>query len=239
MVKLIRSEFIKNRVWVCSIIAMLLPVITGALMKIQIIDRTAEYIDISIDTYTFALFCNSYLFFILPVFALLISSFIAQNESRENGWILVLSIVKKEEKIIMAKCFINIFIVFVSYISFTCVNCYLLQRWGMEILFTTVIIPMLYSFLCFIPHVSLFQILSIVISHMTGKVFLGMFFILLNVFVTQTKYNKYFFPSFYIKIAQDVSYPGIKVTLSIFITAGVIYLGAKLMKKAPFTEVER
>lgn len=231
MIKLIRSEFIKNRVWVCSTLAILIPIITGVFIKTQIINRTVDYIDIPVDTYAFSIFCNSYLFFIMPIFVLLISIFFAQNESKANGWILVLSTVKSADKVMMAKCFVNILILFVSYISFTCVNCYLLQEWGMGVLFTAVILPMLYSFFCFVPIAIIAQILSIVLPYVIETVFLGMFLVLLNVFVTQTKYNKYFIPSFYITIAQDLSHAEIKVMISILVAVGIICLGAKLTKK--------
>lgn len=227
----IRSEWIKNKAWYYGCLSILLPVILGLFVRTRIVDRAADYIDIPLDAYTFVIISNIYLPLIFPFFVLLISIFFVQNESRDNGWVLVLSTVKKPEKVIAAKCFVNLLLILVSYGSYTCVNCFLLRDRGAEILFSAVIVPMLYSFICFIPVAIAFQIINIILPHMVEKVFLGIFFILLNFIVTQTKYNQFYLPGFYYTITQDFSYAYIKVPVCILAGAGVLYFGAKLVKK--------
>ncbi|MGY3724647.1 hypothetical protein SAMN05421767_1102 [Granulicatella balaenopterae] len=231
MVRLIKSELIKNKIWQYSILACLLPVFTGVFIKTQIVNRTVNYIDVPVDTYTFALVCNTFLIFVLPIFVLLTSIVFAQNESNDNGWMLVLSTVKDGKKTIIAKCITQIIIIFISYISFTAVNGYLLQDWGMKIILEVVVIPLFYSFICFIPIMIVVQLLCIILPHVIEKVFLGMFLIIVNFLIAQTDYNTYFYPNFYYTIAQDSSNAVVQVSISILLVITLLYFGTKLTTK--------
>ena len=143
MKNLIKGEMLKCRMVLSIIIGVVISVLLFIYIKVQIVDRTADYVDVPLDAYAFSTLCNVYLFFILPCMVLLFNLYYSQVEEGYNGWIVVLSSVRKTERIFRVKFLMNSLFCLASYISFICTCCCFLHGRGAEVLFTVVVLPML------------------------------------------------------------------------------------------------
>ena len=231
MKKLIKSELLKNRFWICILAGIIVPIAIAIMIKVQIVDRTAGFIEVPLDAYMFSILCNAYLLLIFPCFMLFLNIFYSQVEDRDNGWIMVLSCVKRTERVIMAKFIMNMLVCFIAYASFTGICCYLLRERGGQVLLTAVVVPMLYSFICYIPLLLFIQIFCIILPYLIAKVFTGIFFIILTMAITQTKWSTFYFPSFYFTVSQDLEMLGIKLISSFILIVVIFFGGARLVKK--------
>lgn len=231
MQNLLKGEFLKNGAVRWFLVSVLLPVAAVFVIKTQIADRVENYIDIPMDTYIYSIFSNVYLLFLLPCFMLLLNVYFSVTESRENGWLLVVTNVKNPENVFQAKLLLNAMIVFFSYLSYTGVACYLLRERGASILFSVVAGPMLCSFFCFLPVVLIMEYVCILLPYVMEKVFFGILLILAGMFAVQTKFNIYYFPGYYFVITQDDSRLAGMTSLCVLLALAGYYAGAKWMGK--------
>lgn len=203
MGKLLKGEVLKNKLGWWFAAAGLLPAAAAFFIKTQIADRVESYIAVTPDVYAFSVLSNIYLLFLLPCFTLIMFLSFGAAESKENGWIMVLSSVKKPERLLRAKCFAGGAVLLFSYLIYGCANLYFLRGRGAELILEVVLIPLVCSFLCFLPVAFLLLFVCMVFSGVTEKVFLGAAVILLNMFMMQTRYRGLYFPGFYYVVSQE------------------------------------
>ena len=98
-------------------------------------------------------------------------------------------------------------------------------------LFTAVVLPMLYSYICFIPLAFIQQVFCMILPNLISKVFLGIFIIIATMMITQTKMNTFYFPSFYIIVVQDLDMLLVKIVSSVVLVLLFWGVGTKLLKK--------
>ncbi|MBR1692306.1 MAG: hypothetical protein IJ711_05970 [Lachnospiraceae bacterium] len=231
MLGLLKGECIKNRFWMCLLAGVLLPIVISWGLKVQVVDRSLNYTDMPEDTYTFSVLCNVYLALIFPCFVLLLNVFYSMVEERNHGWTLVLSSVKRTQEAIRAKFLVNILVCFFSYAAFTAICCYILRGRGAEVVLFSLVRPMIYSFLCFVPDLLCLQILCIVLPYTIAKVFAGLFFIMLTMMVAQSKYNRFYFPGYYFSVLQGQEQLLVKLGISIVLFVVLFVGGTTLVKK--------
>lgn len=231
MGKLLKGELLKNRIGWWFAASGLLPAAAAFFIKTQIADRVKNYITVTPEVYAFSVLSNVYLLFLLPCFTLLLFLSFGAAEHKENGWIMVLSSVKKPERLLRAKCLAAGAVLLVSYLVYGCANLYFLRGRGEDLLLEVVLIPLVCSFLCFLPVAFMLLFICMVFSGVTEKVFFGAAVILLNMFMMQTRYRNLYVPGFYYVVSQEGEGIGTMTALQTALAVLLFWGGAKVVRR--------
>lgn len=232
MLRLIKAEFIKNKtVWVIALMGFFTTIIS-IFINNNISNLIADYVSGSLDAYIFIMLCQVQLLLCLPLMLLLVNSRSSFIEEKNNGWGLILSNAKSIRNVIRAKYFVNIISTIISYIVITVAGSSLLWERGIEVVVQAVLVPMTFSFICFIPFALLIQIICILINNVIGKLFFGIFIIMASFISAQTEIGNYILTVFPYSIATQFEFVIEQLALSIFFIILVFSVGVSIIERS-------
>lgn len=229
MLNYIKSEFVKCRIVFVVLLSIVISVVTTFVIKFRLMPYIQDYIDMSEDTYTFIVLCKTFILVILPVFVLLCNMIFSSWEERNNGWRLVLTSKNGRKKIFFAKYMMNTFISFVAYLVIIIAGAIIFSARGSETVFTVVVVPLMCSFLCFIPTCLILQFICILFNSFIEIIFVGIILIVATLLLTQTVYEKYFFICYPYSVAMSFDMVGIRILVCVVLTIVMWSFGTKLL----------
>lgn len=232
MLRLIKAEFVKIKIaWVISLIVFFTTIVS-IFINNNILNLIADYVAGRLDAYMFIMLCQVQLLLCLPLMLLLVNNWSSFIEEKNNGWGLILSNAKSIRNVIRAKFFVNIIIVIISYVVITVAGSSLLWERGIEVVVQAVLVPMAFSFICFIPFALLIQIICILINNVIGKLFFGIFIIMASFISAQTEIGNYILTVFPYSIATQFEFVIEQLALSIFFIILVFSVGVSIIERS-------
>ncbi len=223
----IKVEFMKCKMYVFLPVTILLSIGIVYLIQDKVMGTICGYVDGPMDTYAFSLLCKVFLLIFLPFCVLFCNVVFSSFEERGNGWNLVLTGTVK--KVLYAKYFITWCLGFSAYAVLFCAGIFLLAARGEKVVTQVVIVPLLFSFVCFIPVCMVLQYVCILCRNVMNSMIAGSAVLLTAFFLSQTPHEKYFFFCYPYSIAMSFDMLFWRIAVSVLLTILLWCFGTKCL----------